>query len=512
MAQVHLDDPRLQALELNQLITYLQRTGWHQQPVKSPYLILFVYYDSGEEFRVPLPTSKEPIANLTRYAEAVRFLADFEDRSVDSVFEDLQSISTKVPINSRSQSSQNIEQLGLKEIPFTESPTDLRSEILGYIFTGRETELRQVFNQFQSRERRRILVSGHIGIGKSAFILEVLSVLRRKRPKMLTTYISLPPHLDLATTALIALAKEMSHDDWAQRQLYQMGIPTQKIVRKKSREVSGQMVMGAKASEKDFPIMKPLYPSVSLITLLERAYNQYPDGIVIAIDDLDKQEPIQVRELMYEAQGILKGRAWFLLTAHPFSLADDLLTSERGLFDLQVPLDNLDQPTTYKMLINYLNSARINKADICNDIEDPRSVYPFTLETAKIFCQESLGKPRLFNRLGNAVLSAAADRGATQITNDILQAGLQVSAKRRQQQAALTLREEQVRQLLQEKGVLSDENISLAELEQLGCRSFVEILPILEKLEDADLAHQLHREGVKEYIDIPISPIDPDES
>ena len=78
------------------------------------------------------------------------------------------------------QSRNNIERLSLREIPLTESPIDLESQTLNKIFTGREHELRQVFNQFQSRERRRILIYGRIGIGKSAFLLEVLSVLKRK--------------------------------------------------------------------------------------------------------------------------------------------------------------------------------------------------------------------------------------------------------------------------------------------------------------------------------------------
>jgi len=94
------------------------------------------------------------------------------------------------------QSANNLERLGLREIPFTESPIDLSNETLRHIFTGRVAELRQVFNLFQSRERRRILVYGRIGIGKSAFLLEVLSVLRRKCPDLLTTYISLPANLD----------------------------------------------------------------------------------------------------------------------------------------------------------------------------------------------------------------------------------------------------------------------------------------------------------------------------
>ena len=386
------------------------------------------------------------------------------------------------------QSSNNIQRLGLREIPFTESPVDLESETLNHIFTGRENELRQVFNLFQSRERRRILVYGRLGIGKSAFLLEILSVLRRKKPQMLTTYISLPANLDLATTALIALAQEMSDDDWAQQQLYQMGIPTSKILKKRNSEISAAMGIGAKTGEEDLPITKPQYPTVSLDILLKRAQTTFPDGVLIAIDDLDKQNPARVRQLMHDAQGMLKGRAWFMLTGHPSNLTGDLLTSERGLFDLQLKLEELDAQTTYKMLINYLNSARINNP--CDDVNDPRSVLPFLPETAKEFCRVSLGKPRLFNRLGNTVFSVAANANAKKITPEILQQGLRASEEDRLRQAALTAQEERIRQLLQQKGNLSDENITLDDLTFLGCSGFHEIIPFLERLEEQDLAQR----------------------
>jgi Cdc6-like AAA superfamily ATPase len=85
------------------------------------------------------------------------------------------------------QEANSLHQLGLREIPFSESPIGLDSKVFQKIFTGREDELRQVFRLFQSQERRRILVYGHIGIGKSAFLLEVLSVIKQKLPKMLVT-------------------------------------------------------------------------------------------------------------------------------------------------------------------------------------------------------------------------------------------------------------------------------------------------------------------------------------
>lgn len=404
------------------------------------------------------------------------------------------------------QSVNNIQRLGLKEIPFTESPTDLRSETLNHIFTGRQDELRQVFNLFQSRERRRILVYGRLGIGKSAFLLEVISVLRRKRPKMLTTYISLPANLDLATTALIALAQEMTDDEWAQRQLYQMGIPTEKVLKERSSEVGGSMGLAGKIGEKDLPITKPQYPTVSLNTLLNRAQKKYPEGVVIAIDDLDKQNPHRVRQLMHDAQGTLKGPAWFLLTGHPMGLMGDLLTSERGLFDLQLKLEEMDQETTYQMLINYLSSARIK--DNSTDANNPRSVLPFLPDTAKRFCQVSLGKPRLFNRLGSTVLSTAANLQVDQITPEVLDKGLKAAEPTLRQQAALNVQEERVRALLQQRGSLSDETITIDDLEQLGFRSFSQVLPYLERLEEADLAHQINQDDTKTFAPIPLPPAD----
>jgi uncharacterized protein (DUF1778 family) len=402
------------------------------------------------------------------------------------------------------QSRNNVQRLGLKEIPFTESPTDLQNETLQNIFTGREKEQLQIFNLFQSRERRRIMVYGRLGIGKSAFLLEILSVLRSEVPEMLTTYISLPANLDLPTTALIALARAMPDDEWAQQQLYQMGIPTATVLKERSAEVSASFGLGGKLGEKDLPITKPQYPTVSLDTLLERAQEKHPQGVVIAIDDLDKQNPSVVRQLMHDAQGMLKGRAWFILTGHPMGMTGDLLTSERGLFDLQLKLDELDFPTTYQMLINYLNSARIDND--CTDPKDPRSVLPFLPETAERFCKESLGKPRLFNRLGNMILSTAANLQATLITPDVLNQGLKAAKLTLREQATLDFQEEKVRALLQQRGSLSDETITIEDLEQLGFRSFSDILPILERLEQADLAHQLNQDDAKVFAPLPLPP------
>ena len=302
----------------------------------------------------------------------------------------------------------------------------------------------------------------------------------------------------------------MDDDDWAQRYLYQLGIPTSKILKERSSEISASMGLGAKTSEKDLQPVTSQYPTVSLDILLERAQKKYPDGVVIAIDDLDKRNPSEVRQMMHDAQGMLKGDAWFMLTGHPMGITGDLLTSERGLFDLQLKLDELDQPTTYKMLINYLSSARIDND--CTDQGNPRCVLPFTPESAATFCRVSLGKPRLFNRLGNTVLSKAADLEVDLITPEILHEGLKAAAPTLRQQAALSVQEERVRALLMKRGEISDETITFEDLEALGVRSFSDILPFLERLEEADLAHQLDQEDVKAFAPIPLPSSEETES
>jgi len=100
--------------------------------------------------------------------------------------------------------------------------------------------------------------------------------------------------------------------------------------------------------------------------------------VVIAIDDLDKQDPERVRQLLHDAQGMLKGDAWFILTGHPLCLTRDLPIWERGLFDLALEIKELDQPTTYQMLINYLDSARIQETSM-----DEYQANPILLPPAK---------------------------------------------------------------------------------------------------------------------------------
>jgi hypothetical protein len=385
------------------------------------------------------------------------------------------------------EATTDIERLGLRSIPFTESAINLNdADRLSKIFTGRTSDLKRALSQFQGRDRRRLLVYGKIGSGKSAFVLQVLNILKRKRPKMLAVYATLPDESDLTTTAFIALAQNLPGDEWAQSQLHEMGLPAAQPQKERTSEAGASGLFTAKISEKDRTIQKIARPVEALQQLIERARKRYPDGVVIAIDDLDKQDPARIRRLMHDAQGTLKGQASFILTGHPIGMIGDILTTERGLFDEKIELGDLDLKTTEEMLSKYLASVRLpNHAQQNSQLLDFR---PFTPKAARAFCRASIGRPRLFNRLGNTVLTTAMQQGKTTIDFALLRLGLKASELSRREHAHLADKEERLRELLTQRGTLSDEEIRMEDLEQLGFRTFNEILPLLEKLEDADLA------------------------
>jgi hypothetical protein len=391
---------------------------------------------------------------------------------------------------------------GLSEIPFTESATELGQRQLREVFTGRKAELRQVFNLIRGHDRKRIFIYGWIGIGKTAFMREVLSVLERKAARTLTTFISLPSGMDLSTAALISLARKMPDDEWAQHLLTQMGLPPgRRAVEKKTIIKAGLAGSGVETEEGTIPISRPQYPAASFEGLLERAYQKY-DRIVIGIDDLEKRDPDLVRQMLRDEQGMLKGKAWFILTGHPATITHDILARESGLFDLALELKSLDQETTYHMLVNYLNSARPKEKQ--RGYDEPQAVWPFTPETARALCERSEGIPRMLNRLGNYVLLKAADLQAPLVTPDVLQAGFEFADQQLRGQPGLTVEELYVLELVLGKGSLSDETVSLEDLEKANAKEFREILPILEKLVQRDLLRRLPSERATEYAPSPL--------
>jgi hypothetical protein len=393
-------------------------------------------------------------------------------------------------------------QWGITEIPFSESASTLGESQLRKVFTGRSQELKQVFSLLKGKERKRLLVYGLIGIGKTAFILEILDVLKRKATKTLTAYISLPANTDLATIALIALAREMKEDEWAQQFLNQMGLISAQPLRQRENTAKlGIAGIGAELKEKSIDINKPLFPELSFEDLLKRALKKY-ERVIIAVDDLDKQDPATVKQLLLNAQGMLKSGAWFILTGHPSGLTRDILISERGLFDFAIKLEPLEQSVMYEMLVNYLNSVR--SQDCQYSVKGPQAVKPFTPDTAKMLCERSNGVPRYLNRLGSYILQKASELNAETITPQILEEGFIYADQQMRGLPGLTPADFMLIDLILERDKLSDENITLEDLQKLQVQEFSELLPIIDKLVELDLIRRLPNDQAIEFALTPL--------
>ena len=228
---------------------------------------------------------------------------------------------------------------------------------------------------------------------------------------------------DLATAALVALARKMPNDEWAQHQLNQIGLRPSKSPKERTFEVHASVGIGSKASEKNLPAGKPQYPVQSFLDLLEHALriDRY-ERVLIAIDDLDKRNPTEAWQLLKDVRAMLKGSAYFLVTGDSIEKFDALESDEPRLFDNVINLKKLQQNKAYQLLINHLNRARL-EID-CTDPLDSCSIMPFNQDAAQLLCKLSDGDPRLLNRLGMVVINEALDVQASTITPEIVREAL----------------------------------------------------------------------------------------
>ena len=121
----------------------------------------------------------------------------------------------------------------------------------------------------------------------------------------------------------------------------------------------------------------------------------------------------------------------------------------------------------------------------------------------------SEGVPRWLNRLGSYVMLKAIESQAETITPKVLQQGLEYAEQQLRGQKGLTPEDYYVLDLVLEKGILSDETITLEDLERIKVKEFGEILPILEKLVQFDLVHRLPSERAAEYTSTPLLSKEP---
>jgi hypothetical protein len=226
--------------------------------------------------------------------------------------------------------------------------------------------------------------------------------------------------------------------------------------------------------------------------LLDRALQSH-DRVIIAIDDLDKQDPATVKELLLNAQGMLKGRASFILTGHPSGLTQEILLSNRGLFDRTQQLTAIDFDTTKLMLLKYLNSVRQQP----KDINDPDAFAPFTADAADLICQRSNGSPRVLNRIGSYAIIEGGQQNLQIIDAEAIERTIDKARKSFRDQ--FNPQERVLIDSITNQGVFSDSNLSFEELQKLGVKSFAELLPVIEELQRRELIERLPNDGSIAY-------------
>ena len=372
---------------------------------------------------------------------------------------------------------------GITEIPFSEKVVaEQKNSRLRQIFTGREADLGDALLLLRSAERRRLLVCGWLGIGKSAFILRLLDELKQREPRALIAYISLPEKTDLVTCALVALARELKNHRWARQLLTGMGLSAGAWTSSFSGQLGLPHARAGVRVERE-PAVAPQYPAVCFEEILRGALKHH-SRVVIAIDDLDKRDPAHIRELLQNAQGMLSGRASFILTGPPAGLT--LQARALGLFDLSIHLEPLELAEMRDMLAKYLNSVRCRRSPSRN-----RTFYPFVDEAATLLCERSEGVPRYFNKFGTYAMLWAFKVRAELIDRQVFEDGLSYGSKLALGAPQLTAQERCVLDLVIQRGVLSDDKIRLDDLKRLDFREFNEVLPILESLFQQDLVRRL---------------------
>lgn len=304
------------------------------------------------------------------------------------------------------------------------------------------------------------------GIGKTAFIIRLLDELQRKHgSNTLSIYTSLPRKLqkDLITFILPHLAFEMKDDEWAQKLAHQAGLPTGTI--QKTFELKGKTpifeISSGQAST--LPPDEIPTPISTFQKLIERFCKRDKKCcIVIAIDNLNRQDPDQIRELLDEVEESSKSQASFIFATRQIDLALEI--HEQGLVDTFIQLEALNTQMTRLMLWNYLNSGRSDNAKC--ELDHSAAFAPFNHRAALKLCKESNGVPRNLNRLGFHIMRWAGKEGYNSITPKLLHSGLEYALSQ-----------------LPPQYVTPEENSTIEAilLEQLPAAEADEIEPILDK-------------------------------
>ena len=255
---------------------------------------------------------------------------------------------------------------------------------------------------------------------------------------------------------------------------------------------TAEISVEAKGETKREPTL--LNPFDYLERFLELAYKRF-GRLVIAVDDLDKAKPENLRLVQAMLQGALpllrNDRIGFILTGITLPLAHlaafDLYGSMLGLFDENLQLTVLSPEELQEIALKTLNLVRK---------EEQASLHPYGEEAIAAAATRSHGIPRLFNIICAKTLEQAVlqnidfiDGPAFAQCYEAVQSGIGARVTP-QMRAVLTV--------AKNYGGFSVDMPDDA-LDRLGVTTYVELIPLADYLVANDLMVRQEYEGGVRY-------------
>ncbi len=391
-------------------------------------------------------------------------------------------------------------------LPFDPRPPLDHPDALSQYFVGRASELESAFRTvFYGRN---LMVRGSWGIGKTAFILTLLQRLVSEADavgeSLLPVYLGAElPRVDLDQFyrgILYALAKALAREDAEARRVLEalVGLRTsrERVGSAKTKvktgpaislfvDLEGEVGGGGKRTRH----LQIDHPKHFIDQLLTRAHKRYKyKKVVLAVDDLDKTEPREIRTVLDQAKALLRDvSCQFILTGRALvAPSDDFSALVLELFQSPIRLGQLSGKDLKQAAVGQLNLFRKRPDD---------GLAPFAEEAIGIAAEKSAGIPRLFNRLCLDAVTHALAQKIQAISPDVFEASLAAS----QTKVAVNVPYEHRRLLYL---ILSRQGISFykgAEIDDVLNEAQVgriwDLLPIMDELIKKDLLYAVEEGG-----------------
>ncbi len=387
-----------------------------------------------------------------------------------------------------------LEMWDLDHLPFYPTPPE-DVEYFMKIFTGREREVEQAIQTLYHGQN--VLVRGMWGIGKTAFLIGTLENMRIEGESIdKKFYTSIIKDFkgdtcdDLYKAVLLSIADNLANefDDEDAKDLVNnlVGHKTSRTSSETATAKGGLKIptlaeVGGQLEEKSEQMdsLDEIDTRHFLNIYIKKALKKY-DKLIIAIDDLDKKSPNQVKVMLDEALSMIRDkRISFLMTGRTLSISEDIYSSILGIQTETIILKEFDTDKLKVMARSYMNVARTNnKTDF----------FPFDEEVIELIATKSLGIARQFMVVAERILFIAIRHEINKI--DVASFEKCFSEVQNEVSLKLSPHMRHILYLAKQPSGLS-EDISDSKLDELNVKTYIELLPELNELVQKDLLVKL---------------------